>query len=166
MTMALDLELDLDLAAFDSAAPTSTATRPARILTTRSGARFALAAGATLEIIEQPQALPVPGGAAGAIGLLPWRDGRIALIDPDGVLGAPCPAAPARYALVVAFQSADGGVEHGALALDQLPQLVMVSDSQACAAPPRWAHMALACFAVGEEAIAVLPVDHFWRRQA
>ncbi|MBK6008705.1 chemotaxis protein CheW [Ramlibacter ginsenosidimutans] len=155
MARMLDVELD----ARDGAAAL-----PARILTTRGGAKFALSAGVTLEVIERPEAIRVPGSAPHVLGLLAWRERRIPLIDPDGSLGVPCKSTPARYALVIAFEQApDVQVEHGALALDQLPQFVTVSDTQACDAPQRWREQALACFMLGGEAIPVLGAEIFLR---
>ena len=156
MARMLDVELDTR----DGAAAL-----PARILTTRGGAKFALSAGVTLEVIERPEAIRVPGSAPHVLGLLAWRERRIPLIDPDGALGIPCKATPARYALVIAFEPTPGvQVEHGALALEQLPQFVTVSDSQACDAPQRWREHALACFILDGEAIPVLGSEIFRRR--
>jgi chemotaxis signal transduction protein len=152
--------LDDELEARDGAAAL-----PARILTTRGGAKFALSAGVTLEVIERPEAIRVPGSAPHVLGLLAWRERRIPLIDPDGALGVPCKTTPARYALVIAFEETPGvQVEHGALALEQLPQFVTVSDTQACDAPLRWREQALACFILGGEAIPVLGAEIFRRR--
>ena len=152
--------LDFEPEALDGASA-----MPARILTTRGGAKFALSAGVTLEVVERPEAIRVPGSAPHALGLLAWRERRIPLIDPDGALGVPCKTTPARYALVIAFEETPGvPAEHGALALEQLPQFVTVSDSQACDAPQRWREQALACFILHGEPIPVLGAEIFRRR--
>jgi purine-binding chemotaxis protein CheW len=122
----------------------------ARIVRDRGGVRFALPAHATLEIVEHPQAVRVPAAPAHALGLLAWQGRRIALIDVAVQLGAATARKqPPRYALVVAHQQQPGApVEHGAIAIDALPETVTVTDSASCALPESrtWRNVAIACF--------------------
>jgi purine-binding chemotaxis protein CheW len=122
----------------------------ARIVRDRGGVRFALPAHTTLEIVDHPQAVRVPGARPYALGLLAWQGERIALIDFAVKLGAAARRTqPPRYALVVAYQSAPGApMGHGAIALDTLPDSVMVDDDAACALPESrtWRDIAIACF--------------------
>ena len=122
----------------------------ARIVRDRGGVRFALPAHTTLEIVEHPQAARVPAAPAHALGLLAWQGRRIALIDVAVQLGAAAARRqPPRFALIVAHQAAPGApVEHGAIALDALPETVTIADTAQCALPESrtWRDIAIACF--------------------
>jgi chemotaxis signal transduction protein len=125
----------------------------ARIVQDRGGVRFALPAHTTLEIIDRPAAVRVPGAPAHALGLLAWQDKRIALIDVAVRLGATSMRAePPRYALVLAYQrEPDAPIEHGAIALDTLPDTTSIDDDAACAVPESdaWRAIAISCFETG-----------------
>lgn len=111
---------------------------------------IALPPHTTLEIVEHPQSVAVPGAAPHALGLMQWQGRRIALIDAAVLLRGVSPrTTPPRYALVLALQPhAGAAVGHGAIALDALPESVTVSDDDASAAPDdaRWQCVALSCF--------------------
>ena len=125
----------------------------ARLVEYAKGRFAALPAHTTIELLEHPQAIAVPGAAYYAHGLLPWQGGWIPMIDLDTMLRAylahPLAQSP-RYALVVAYQEAPGlPVQHGAIALAELPQSVNVADDSACALPGdsgMWPLLALAAF--------------------
>ena len=125
----------------------------ARLLEYAHGAFIALPPHTTLEIIEHPVFLVVPGAAYYAYGLMPWQGRHIPLIDFDAVQRAHQSlhrtAAP-RYALVVAYQSAPyAPLEHGAIGLAGLPQTIQVKDSEWCDLPidgDIWPLLALSCF--------------------
>jgi chemotaxis signal transduction protein len=121
---------------------------PARVVRDRGNLRFALPPHTTLEIVEHPRVARVPASPAHAIGLLEWQGRRIPLIDVAVLVrAAGARANPARYALVVAFQHAPGAdVEHGALALDELPETTSVDDASACDVPAEWRDLAVSCF--------------------
>jgi chemotaxis signal transduction protein len=134
----------------------------ARLIARAHGEFAALPPHTTLEIVEHPKAEPVPGGAAHALGLMPWQGQRLPLIDLDRLAGQPASTpAVARYALVVAYQIAPGQpVRHGALALHELPQTVQVADADCCALPAEgaalWSRAALSCFRHAGRAVPVL----------
>jgi chemotaxis signal transduction protein len=115
--------------------------------------KFALPTHTTQEIVEQPKAVPVPGAPRHALGLMAWQGTHIPLIDVAVHLGAGQPRTKQpRYALVVAMQAAPGApIEHGALALDALPDTVSVNDAAACELPqsPAWQRIAISCFDSG-----------------
>src|SRR5213595_2015566 len=111
----------------------------ARLVAYAPGKYIALPPHATVEIVEHPTALPVPGAAHHAHGLLAWQGRQIAMIDLQalvaGRIDGQALSAP-RYALVVAYQRRAGeAIEHGALALPFLPETITVSDDAACALP-------------------------------
>ena len=122
----------------------------ARIVHDRGSMRFALPTHTTQEIVDHPKATPVPGAPRHAIGLLEWQGVRIPLIDVAVLMGASPPRErEPRYALVVATQAEPGApIEHGALALDTLPETVDVLDTAACDIPqgPVWRRVAVSCF--------------------
>ena len=133
----------------------------ARIVKDRGSVRFALPVHTTQEIVEHPKATAVPGAARHALGLVEWQGARIPMIDVAVLLGAATPRTQApRYALVIAMQEAPGApVEHGALALDELPEPVQVDDAAACDIPPSaaWRRIAVSCFM--HEGVPVPVVD-------
>ncbi len=138
---------------------TSTAT----LLPYRPDASAALPPHACIEVVEAPAFVPVPGGPYYALGLMPWRGGRIPLLDLDVLLRAlprSGPANPPRWALVVAWPDGDGrGSAFGALALAALPSPAMVEDEQACALPTDsdlWPWIARSCFRHGGQPVPVL----------
>ena len=138
-------------------------TAPARIVATPRGLRFALAVHTTLEIVEHPRPWSVPGAAPHALGLLEWQGRRIPFIDADSILRGSTLAGSARYALVLAWQGGAGArIEHGAIAIDALPDTVLVGDSARCAPPEDIAAHPIAAFMHGGSAIAVLdPAELF-----
>lgn len=125
----------------------------ARLLPYARGRHIALPPHTTIELIENPQVLSVPGSAYYGHGLIAWQGQHIALIELDFLLRAmpngQATQAP-RYALVVAYQQAAGlAIEHAAIALTQLPESVTVSDAAMCALPDNsdlWPMIALSCF--------------------
>jgi chemotaxis signal transduction protein len=125
----------------------------ARLLQYSRGRHIALPPHTTIELIENPQVLPVPGSAYYGHGLMAWQGQHSAMIELEVLLraipGGHALRAP-RYALVVAYQRAAGlPIEHGAIALAQLPESVTVSDAAACALPGNsdlWPVIALSCF--------------------
>jgi chemotaxis signal transduction protein len=128
----------------------------ARVIDCGGGRLAALPPRATLELLEQPQWLRVPGAARHALGLLAWQGRRIPLIDVGALMGLCGKAQAPRYALVVAWQGR--AVEHGGIALDRLPEFVNVDDGMACGLPPEsgWAQLAAACFRHGGKAVPIL----------
>jgi chemotaxis signal transduction protein len=140
----------------------------ARLLEVAPGQRIALPAHTTIDVVEHPVATPVPGAPVHTQGLLSWQGKRIPYIDLDALLrGVPAALAPARYALVVAYQPAPGAaIEHGAIALVALPVSIHVSDSQRCrlgSDRQAQARLALACFEFEGQAIAVLDTARIFR---
>jgi hypothetical protein len=141
----------------------SAARAAARLLEYARGAYIALPPHTTLEIIEHPVFLAVPGAAYYAYGLLPWQGRHIPMIDFDAVQRAhqsPHRIAAPRYALVVAYQSVPyAPLEHGAIGLAGLPQTIHVEDSEWCDLPTdgdMWPLLALSCFRHEGRAVPIL----------
>lgn len=132
----------------------------ARLLEYAAGRHVALPAHTTLELIETPKPVAVPGAPAHALGLMAWQGGWLPLLDLDALVHGTRPGGAPRYALVVGWQGAPGEpVRHGAIATQALPQSVAVNDRDACGLPagsPRWEALAIACFAREGQAVPVL----------
>ena len=132
----------------------------ARIVACGRAGRLAFAPHVTLELVEHPVPVAVPGMARHACGLLAWQERRLPMIDLEALLAPGAKrTAPWRYALVLAWQAAPGApVQQGAIALDTLPDLVTVSDTQACAWPADCSarRFALAWFDFGGSAVPIL----------
>ena len=133
----------------------------ARLIEYAPGRHIALPPHTTYALIDSPVVTPVPGAAHHACGLLTWQGVRLPMIDLNALLHADVSAATkSRYALVVAWQCAQRTpLQYGAIALDQLPQTVSVSDEASCALPQdsnRWPQLALSCFRHADEAVPIL----------
>jgi len=124
----------------------------ARLIEYKRGHHVALAPHATIELIERPALVEVPGAAYYACGLMSWQGRQLPVVDLDTLLRA-YPSEyrlPWRYGLVVAYQVAPRApVQHGVLALPALPQTVVVGDEAQCELPTDsdlWPLIALSCF--------------------
>lgn len=130
----------------------------------------AFAPHTTIELVENPAVIEVPGAASYGLGLMSWQGGWLPVIDlawllhgkPPSVQDAPAP----RYALVLAYQPAPRqAVAHGAIALELLPQFAAVSDRQLCPWPdahPRWPQLGLSCFAHEGQAVPILDTSRLF----
>lgn len=126
----------------------------ARLIEYSRGRHVAFPPHTTIELIENPVIIEVPGAPAYALGLMSWQGGWLPVIQLDLLLHAPStPAPPAqapRYALVLAYQPAPRlPVAHGAIGMDFLPKFSAVGDDAQCALPldsPRWPRLSLSCF--------------------
>jgi hypothetical protein len=135
----------------------------ARLLAYAPGRFLALAPHATLELLEAPRPVPVPGAAAHALGLLAWQGRHIPMIDLATVLGLAPPAlAPTvpRYALVVAYQPTDRAAPaYGAIGLVALPRMEVLDDVDPCALPQdglSWSRVAISCMRCDGEPVPII----------
>ncbi len=155
-------DLDLETADADGVAQQEPGV-VARLIEFARGRMVALPPHTTLEIVEHPQAVTVPGAAYYGYGLMTWQGQRVPMIDLDAMLRAYPQAQRTRtprYALVVAYQRAPGlPVEHGAIGLAELPQNVMVRDADCCELPTdsdMWTHIALSCFQLDGQPVPIV----------
>ena len=142
----------------------------ARLLEYAPGYYVALPTHTTLELIEHPAIIAVPGAAYYGCGLLAWQGCHLPVINVDTLLRAyqETPAlGPPRYALVVAYQRAPGNpLEHGALALTALPETVEVGDDAWCALPADsdiWPLLSLSCVQHARLAVPILDTARLFR---
>jgi len=125
---------------------------PARLLEFDRNRHVALAVHATLEIIEQPEIVGVPGAAYYMLGMMRWQERHIAVLDLCTLLNAhpKAGAARLRYALVVAYQTAPRlPLEYAAIAVVGLPQMMHIADESQCPLPTDsdlWPLIAVSCF--------------------
>ena len=125
---------------------------PARLVEFDRHRFIALPVHTTLEIVEQPQIIGVPGAPYYALGMMRWQGRHLAVLDLCTLLNAhPKAGAPKlRHALVVAYQTAPWRpLEYAAIATAGLPQTVQVSDDMHCPLPDdsdMWPLIAAACF--------------------
>lgn len=154
----------------DAASHAEPALIPARLLHYKPGGCVALPVHTTVELLDGPLIVDVPGAAGYCNRLVRWRGQWLALLDLDTLLhdvrfDADRTAAP-RYALVVAYQHAPGGpVEHGAISLATLPQTVGVGDLATCELPADsalWPLLALSCFLYEGHAAPILDTSRLF----
>lgn len=136
---------------------------PARLIEYAPGRHAALPPHTTLELIERPAFVAVPGAAAHAYGLLAWQGRWLPSVDIEALVEMPSGAQPRLapcYALVLAYQRFPRWpVEHGAIGLAALPKTVMVSNAAQCELPTdssQWLRFALSCFRHGGRAVPIL----------
>lgn len=142
----------------------------ARLIEYRRDRYVAFAPHTTIELVENPSVIEVPGAASYGLGLMSWQNGWLPVIDlawllhgrPSSEQHAPAP----RYALVLAYQAAPRQpVAHGAIALELLPQFAAVSDTQLCPWPdahPCWPQLGLSCFAHEGQAVPILDTSRLF----
>lgn len=125
---------------------------PARLLEYRPGRFVAFAPHTTVALVDDPAVVPVPGAPYYCIGLMPWQDRQVPLLDLNVLLRAypTGEAAPVGHVLVLAYQCAPNRpLDYGAVCARSLVQLVEVSDEQACELPndsDLWPWIAMSCF--------------------
>ena len=151
------------LAAPDGADSVDTAPRaPARLLEFDRNRHVALAVHATIEIVERPEIVGVPGAAYYMLGMMRWQDRHIAVLDLCTLLNAHLKdgAPRMRHALVVAYQTAARKpIEYAAIATIGLPQTVQVSDDAKCDLPTDgdlWPLISLSCFLHHDQRVPIV----------
>ena len=146
-------------------------TAPARIIEYTEGHRLALPLHTTLEIVEDPEIVPVPGAAPHAIGILLWQDNWIAVVDlarlllPQEVIaGEDKP----KYVLVLAYQRVPGQpLEYCAVVLPVLPATTFVDNDMFCDLPedsPIWPQISLSCFSYQDQPTPIVDTGRLFGR--
>jgi len=124
----------------------------ARLLEYRRGGFVAFAPHTTMALVDSPPVVPVPGAPYYCVGLIPWQEGQVPLLDLNALLRAwpDAEPAPAGHVLVLAWQGAPGApLEYGAVCARSLVQMIEVGDDQACELPTDsdlWPSIASSCF--------------------
>lgn len=135
---------------------------PARLLEYKRGCFVAFPAHATIGLIDNPKVVAVPGAPYYCLGLMPWQDRQLPLLDLNTLLRAYPDAdrLPAGHVLVLAYQSAPGEpLQYGAVCAPWLVQMIEVTDSQQCDLPADsdlWPWISLSCFDYEGHAVPVL----------
>ncbi len=116
----------------------------------------------TIEVLESPKIVEVPGAAGRCRALASWRGQWLPVLDLQTWVNASAqaPLISARHLLVVAYQmAAFTPICHGAIKLPFLLETVEVSDSAQCPLPTDsrlWSQIASACFKHNEHVVPVL----------
>jgi hypothetical protein len=148
----------------DADAPTATA----QLLQYDRGCCIALPAHTTIELLDRPPVVPVPGAAYYCDGLTRWRDQWLPVIDLHALVNAYRKeyAPKTRYLLIVAYQAAPGAaLSHGAIALPVTPGSVQVSDAAMCPLPDTsdlWPLLALSCFEIKGRSVPILDTSRLF----
>ena len=161
--MNIDLDMDWTTTTAHGAAGAGAGRAvTARLVEYAPGRRVALAPHTTIELIEHPAPLPVPGAANYSCGLLAWQDRRLPMMDLHALLTgqASTRASVHRYALVTAYQRAGGSTpEYGAIGMSVLPETISVGDEAFCDLPADhaiWPLVSASCFHFRGQAIPVI----------
>jgi hypothetical protein len=124
----------------------------ARVLEYRPGRFVAFPPHTTVALVDDPPVVAVPGAPYYCVGLVPWQQGHVPLLDLDTLLRAYAERepAPSGHVLVLAYQSAPNEpLAYGAVCARSLVRLVEVGDEAACPLPADsdlWPWIALSCF--------------------
>jgi chemotaxis signal transduction protein len=135
---------------------------PARLIEYARQRYVALPPHATIELLDNPSLVHVPGADYYLRGLLKWQGRWLPVIDLHTLLRAYANYVPVPlpHVLVVAYQVATSRKLHyGALALPALPQMINVGDDSECALPTDsdlWPLIATSCFRRGDGAVPVV----------
>jgi hypothetical protein len=145
-----------------SALPQQRPAVSAQLLQYERGSCVALPIHTTIELLDQPRVIAVPGAAYYCDGLTRWQGQWLPVLDLHALVHAYRKehAPKTRYVLIVAYQTAPReAVRHGAIALPVLPGSVPVSDAEACALPgdsDLWPRIALSCFEIKGRAVPIV----------
>lgn len=157
-------EMDLLAAAGEPIAADAAAARSAaaRLLEYKRDGFVAFAPHTTMALVDSPEVVPVPGAPYYCMGLIPWQDGHVPLLDLNTLLRA-YPGgerAPPGHVLVLAWQEAPGApLQYGAVCARSLVQMVEVTDDQACELPDDsdlWPWIAVSCFQHEGQAVPII----------
>jgi CheW-like domain len=139
-----------------------TPTAPAQLLQYDRGCCIALPPHTTIELLDRPPVVPVPGAAYYIDGLTLWQGRWLPVLDLHALVNAYRKehAPKTRYLLIVAYQAQPRGpVLHGAIALPVTPGTVQVSDAARCELPDTsdlWPQVALSCFEIKGLAVPIV----------
>jgi chemotaxis signal transduction protein len=143
------------------------------VLEYRPGAYAALPIQSSVELVERPHVIPVPGNMpAFALGLMPWQGRHIPLIDIAAYLhGDPLAVdGPLEHVLVVAYQPRrNAPLEYAALCAPFLVRMSEVTNDQACSLPPylnERRSLVLACFQYQAQVVPILDLACLFAAQA
>jgi hypothetical protein len=135
---------------------------PAQLIEYARQHYVALPPHATIELVEDPALVEIPGAAYYARGLLNWRGRWLPVIDLHTLLRAypTYVAVQLHYVLVVAYQAVPGQeLQYGGLALPASPHKIEVGDDAQCELPTDsdlWPMIAMSCFHHGGCAVPIV----------
>ncbi len=125
---------------------------PARLLEYKRGSFVAFPPHTTIALVESPPVSAVPGSPYYCLGLMPWEQRWLPVLDLGTLLRAyagPRVTVPG-HVLVLAWQAAPGRpLDYGAVCAPLLVRMIEAGDSDECALPQDsdlWPWISLACF--------------------
>jgi chemotaxis signal transduction protein len=134
----------------------------ARLMAYEPGCWVALPTHTTIEVLDSPKMVEVPGAAYYCRALTNWRKQWLPVLDLQALVHAHAQddAPPPRHLLVVAYQlAAFERLRYGALYLPSFPETLEISDRAQCPMPTDsdlWPSIALSCFEHQGHAVPVL----------
>ncbi len=110
-----------------------------------------------IEVVTEGDMAPVPMAPPHCRELLQWRDQWIPVFDLATWRGLQ-PESPGRFFVVVGYAADAGGVQYGCMRVPEFPQIVELSDQQACSLPvdAAWSRIAISCFKGDGKTVPIL----------
>ncbi len=162
----LDKQNELDAAEAARAEPHVAA----RLLEYQRGTFVAFPAHATLELIERPPLVEVPGAPYYCRGLVQWQGRQLPLLDLRTLMRAYPDENPKvlSHVLVLAYQRVPRApLEYGALCAPSLVRMAQVADSQQCALPTDsdlWPWISLSCFSFEGRPVPIINIGRLFEQ--
>lgn len=133
---------------------------PARLLDVFWTHPVALPPQASLEIVETPKLLTVPGAKCYLQGLMHWQNRHIPVLNLKSLLTGTHQTVQSSYCLVVLYRYPQTQIiEYGAILLEDIARTVWVKDSDFTELPEAgklWPLIADSCFAFNNQHIPIL----------
>jgi chemotaxis signal transduction protein len=121
------------------------------------GTAAAIGLHEVIEVVTEGDMTPVPMAPRYCRELLQWRDQWIPVFDLAAWRGLQ-PESATPFFVVVGYQADVGGIQYGCMQVPEFPEIVELSDQQACSLPEdaEWGRIAVSCFKAEGTTVPIL----------
>lgn len=134
------------------------------------GRFFALPPVCSVAVLDEFTPIEVPAAPYYCNSLLRWQQQLLPVLDLASLIRAlPAAQIGRRYVLVAAYQAREfAPIQHGALMIADLPQMIAVTDADASALPDDsdiWPEISVSCFRHADQPVPILDPALLFARQ-